>query len=57
MLHVACSSIFPLAGEVQQQLEDVDEVQVERERAEHGELWCDSRIGILGVCSLIVCVS
>ena len=30
--------LFPLAGEAQQQLEEVDEVQVERERAEHGHL-------------------
>jgi hypothetical protein len=30
--------LFALAGEVQQQLKDVDEVQIEREGAEHGEL-------------------
>src|SRR4051812_11189892 len=42
-------SFFPLAGEVQQQLEDVDEVQVERECAEHGELLLRFRVEILGV--------
>ena len=30
--------LFPLPGEAEQELEDVDEVQVEGERAEHGHL-------------------
>jgi hypothetical protein len=30
--------LFALAGEGQQQLKDIDEVQIEREGAEHGEL-------------------
>src|SRR6476620_10797309 len=39
ILNVAwANSFFALAREVQEQLEDVDEVQVERECPEHGEL-------------------
>ena len=41
------SSRWPV--KFQQQLEDVDEVQVERECAEHGELLLRFRVEILGV--------
>ena len=47
MLHA--NSFFALAREVQQQLEDVDEVQVERECPEHGELLLRFSVEILGI--------
>ena len=50
VLNVARSnSFFALAREVQEQLEDVDEVQVERERPEHGELLLRFGVEVLGV--------
>jgi hypothetical protein len=50
ILNVAwANSFFALAREVQKQLEDVDEVQVERECPEHGELLLRLSLEILGV--------
>jgi hypothetical protein len=50
ILNVAwANSFFALAREVQEQLEDVDEVQVERERPEHGELLLRFSVEVLGV--------
>ena len=50
ILNVAwANSFFALAREVQKQLEDVDEVQVERECPEHGELLLRFSVEILGV--------
>jgi hypothetical protein len=43
------NSFFALAREVQEQLEDIDEVQVERERPEHGELLVRFSVEILTV--------
>jgi hypothetical protein len=43
------NSFFALAREVQEQLEDVDEVQVERERPERGELLVRFSVEILAV--------
>ena len=40
---------FALAGQAQQQLEDVDEVQVERQRAHHRQLLVRLGIMMLGV--------
>jgi len=42
-------SLLPLAREVQQQLEDVDEVQVERESTENSQLLARFRVEILGI--------
>jgi hypothetical protein len=50
ILNVAwANSFFALARKVQKKLEDVDEVQVERERPEHGELLLRFSVEILGV--------
>lgn len=41
-------STFPLAGKVEEELEDIDEVEVERQGAEDGELLLGLLVEVLG---------
>src|SRR5690606_31169713 len=47
-------SAFALAGEIQQQLEDVDEVQIEGKRAEDGQLLPRFLVEVFGILLLDV---
>ncbi len=49
--------LFAVAGEAEQQLEDVDEVQVERECAKDGKLLLAFLVKVFGILLLDVLVS